>query len=115
MAWCTLREDSGFEDLLAASHHQPILLFKHSPRCGTSFSVRRHLEKSSSLASQLIYWVDVIQHRNLARRVASSLAVPHESPQLLLIHRGECVWAEDHHAIHDEEVVRELERYRMPA
>jgi len=49
--------------------------------------------------------LDVIAHRNLSRQVADLLKVEHESPQVLLIKNGQCVFDASHTAIQMDDIV----------
>lgn len=44
-------------------------------------------------------WVRVIEERPLSLALADRVAVPHESPQALLIRDGAAVWNASHRAI----------------
>jgi bacillithiol system protein YtxJ len=52
----------------------------------------------------------VIESRPASNHVTEQLQVPHESPQLLLIHKGEVVLDQSHYDIQLEELVEVLAR-----
>lgn len=85
----------------------PLFIYKHSPRCGTSRYVLDTLKENDFAMDQDVFILDVIFNRQLARTISERLQVVHESPQLLLIHKGECIWAEDHLEIDPFEAQRE--------
>lgn len=111
MPWVSLSNELGFEKILEGSYRVPLFIFKHSTRCGTSKYVFDSLDSNGFHASQDVYLLDVIEHRALARYVAERLDIVHESPQLLLLHEGECVWAEDHLEIDLQEAMMERSGY----
>ena len=67
-------------------------LFKHSTACPVSSGAADEV-KASELALP-IYWINVIQQRDLSNWVESAYDTKHESPQLLLIEDGKVskVW-----------------------
>ena len=84
--------------LLAESNHRPLLLFKHSMSCGTSFEALDelidHLNDDRLPARYAI--ITVQTHRDLSTAVAKRLGVRHETPQALLIREGRVVWSASH-------------------
>jgi bacillithiol system protein YtxJ len=87
-----------FDSLLAESAERPLLLFKHSESCGTSFEALDelidHLNEERLPARYAI--VTVQTHRELSNTVAKRLGVRHETPQALLIRDGRVVWSASH-------------------
>ena len=51
---------------------------------------------SDELQSADIYFLDLIRYRNVSQAVASTFNIRHESPQILLINRGECAYDASH-------------------
>jgi bacillithiol system protein YtxJ len=86
------------EALLAESSQRPILLFKHSVACGTSFEALdeliEHLNDERLPARYAM--ITVQTHRDLSTAVAKRLGVRHETPQALLIREGRVVWSASH-------------------
>lgn len=52
-----------------------------------------------------LYFLDLIQHRELSNQIAQLFHVHHESPQLLLIKDGECVLDQSHSDISVDETL----------
>ena len=92
-----LASDGDFDTLLAASHVEPVILFKHSETCGVSLMVRDDLEGSAVPAA--LHQLVVQRHRALSTRIASRLGVRHESPQVLVVARGAVTWHSSHHGV----------------
>ena len=94
-----LCELSELERLEAESLAGPVLLYKHSSRCGTSFMAQHELEayrrQAGDRAPRLVR-LDVIEHRALARQIAERYGVRHHSPQLLLLRDARVVWHGSH-------------------
>src|SRR5687767_12477804 len=84
--------------LLNESSHRPLLLFKHSASCGTSFEALDelidHLNDERLPARYAM--ITVQTHRDLSTAVAKRLGVRHETPQALLIREGRVVWSASH-------------------
>ena len=84
--------------LLAESNDRPLLLFKHSLSCGTSYEALDvlidHLNEDRLPARYAM--ITVQTHRELSTAVAKRLGVRHETPQALLIREGRVVWSASH-------------------
>lgn len=52
-----------------------------------------------------LYFLDLIQHRELSNQIAQQFQVHHESPQLLLIKDGECILDQSHGGISVDETL----------
>jgi bacillithiol system protein YtxJ len=102
-----LTNEASLEALIAESHVTPVLIFKHSTRCSISSMALNRLQNSNPpLQFQLI---DVIVNRPISNKVAELFSVYHESPQILIIHKGECVYDASHLEIQPREILQELQ------
>lgn len=54
------------------------------------------------------YYLDLLQFRDISNKIAEMLKVHHESPQILLIRNGECVYVETHNAINMDDIKSEI-------
>lgn len=85
--------------LLQESNDRPLLLFKHSLSCGTSYEALDelidHLNGDPRLPARYAM-ITVQTHRDLSSMVAKKLGVRHETPQALLIRGGRVVWSASH-------------------
>ena len=54
------------------------------------------------------YYLDLISYRNISAQVAEEFNVQHESPQLLLIRNGKCIFHSSHSAISYKELKKEI-------
>jgi bacillithiol system protein YtxJ len=50
----------------------------------------------------------LIAYRSLSNKIAEDLKVHHESPQVLVIKNGDCVYDESHLAIYMEEIAEQV-------
>jgi len=104
MNWITLNSASQLEQINAASAQQPVVIFKHSTRCSISAMVKSRLERAEAPENVDFYYLDLIRHRDISNQVANDYAVEHESPQVLLIRNGQCVYDESHNGISMDEL-----------
>ena len=108
MNWIPLNSPEELEHLIVLSQQQPQIIFKHSTRCNVSSLAKNRLERSTAPEDASFYFLDLISHRQLSNSVAERFAVEHESPQILLIKDGKCVYDESHTGIDMEEIKEHL-------
>jgi bacillithiol system protein YtxJ len=98
MIWNTLDNLNEIEAIKERSKTVPCLLFKHSTRCEISTIAKFRLEKQWDDLNNSIepYYLDLIAHRNISAHIAETFEVHHESPQVLLIQNGECIYDASH-------------------
>jgi bacillithiol system protein YtxJ len=104
MLWTELTGTEALEDLCLRSSARPQVIFKHSTRCSISTMAKSRLERSRAPETIDFHHLDLLRHRELSTAIADRFAVPHESPQVLLIVNGDCIYAESHNAISMEEI-----------
>lgn len=107
MNWITLHSESQLEQLKATSAMQPVVIFKHSTRCGTSALIKSRLERTATPQDMAFYYLDLLRHRQLSNKIADEYNVPHESPQVLLIRNGICIYDESQIGISMEELMEQ--------
>lgn len=107
MNWNTLSSVEQLEEIRSASYQQPQLIFKHSTRCSISSMVRSRLERSETPSNISFHYLDLLAYRPLSNQVAEDFSVYHESPQVLLIKNGECVYDESHQGINMDEIAEQ--------
>jgi bacillithiol system protein YtxJ len=107
MTWQDLTNDQQLETIKEDSHKAPVLIFKHSTRCSTSAMVLDRLErkwKDSDMAPVTAYFLDLLQYRPVSDKIQSTFYVQHESPQVLLIKDGRCIYHASHIDISYDEI-----------
>lgn len=97
--WHILESDTQLASLIEASRTRPQVIFKHSTRCSVSGVAKARLEKAAMLPDADFHYLDLLRFRPLSNQIAEDLKVYHESPQVLLIRNGECVYDESHLSI----------------
>jgi bacillithiol system protein YtxJ len=111
MNWTELRTEAQVEAIGEESKSQPVLIFKHSTRCAISATVLNRLERNwnaDKMAPVKAYFLDLLLHRNVSQLVAEYFNVQHESPQLLILQKGEPVFVRSHLDIRFDELLQIL-------
>lgn len=99
MDFKTLNQISQLEQIDQLSQNKLQVIFKHSTRCSTSsFALRiLNMEFSDALDTTFdVYYLDLLNYREVSNAIAQKYKVEHESPQLLVIKNGVCVYHASH-------------------
>lgn len=105
--WIDLESEEQLKTIQSRSFDHPVVIFKHSTRCGTSSMVKSRLERSDVPEGYEFYYLDLIRYRSVSNHIAELYKVEHESPQALVIRNGECVYDASHMAIRMEELAEQ--------
>lgn len=105
MHWIHLTDDEQLKQIITKSQNKPQVIFKHSTRCSISAVALQRLQKVSQPSDVDFYFLDLLSNRQLSNRVADVFKVDHESPQVLVIRDGECVFDESHLGISMNEIL----------
>ncbi|MGB1294661.1 MAG: bacillithiol system redox-active protein YtxJ [Flavobacteriales bacterium] len=87
-----------------------VAIFKHSPRCIISKTVKKRFENEVDASKMDFYMISVIEERPLSNYVADQSGVIHQSPQLLIFEKGSCIYNESHDGIISSETVAFLHK-----
>jgi bacillithiol system protein YtxJ len=104
MSWIPLLNEQQLEELKKNSDNRPQVIFKHSSRCGVSSMARTRLDKSEFPAGIDFYFLDIIKHRSISNKIEADFRIHHESPQVLVIKGGTCIYDESHSGIYMDEI-----------
>jgi bacillithiol system protein YtxJ len=74
-------------------------VFKHSTRCPVSTRAAEVVKSSESKLQYPLYWINVIEQRDVSNWVSETYSAQHQSPQLLLIIDGKVDGNWTHQAI----------------
>lgn len=105
MNWIPLTTEKQLTEIREASTEKPVVIFKHSTRCSISAVAKSRLERAAAPEEISFYYLDLIKFRDISNRIAADFEVPHESPQVLLIRNGECIYDESHSGITMDDLV----------
>ena len=107
MNWVQLTDLQQLEQLKKASFQAPVLFFKHSTRCSISVMALNRFEREWNNTNVNPYFLDLLNYREVSNQIATLFEVEHQSPQVLLIKDGACVFHASHNAI-DAQAVNEF-------
>ena len=98
--WIPLTDMHQLEEINTSEN--PVIIFKHSTRCGISTMVLRKFERNFKIENNQLkmYFLDLIAYRSISNKIANDYDVRHESPQLLLIKNGKAIEHNSHSGIH---------------
>jgi bacillithiol system protein YtxJ len=98
MIWTTISSAHDIAAIIERSHSIPCLILKHSTTCPISSMAKNRLEKQWDLPADRMeaYYLDLLRHRELSNAIAREFGVRHESPQVLVIKDGKCVYDASH-------------------
>ena len=110
MNWKFVNQSDQISEIITRSYKVPCLIFKHSTRCNISSIAKFRLEDDWSFDENTVepYFLDLLQYRSLSNEVSERFQVWHESPQILLIVNGECVFDTSHLDISVAEIQESL-------
>lgn len=101
--WINLNTVEQLEMIKERSKTKPQFIFKHSTRCGISRMVISQFKKDYELSENEadLYYLDLLNYRDISRAIAEKFNIMHESPQLLVIKNGAVVTHESHGGINN--------------
>lgn len=105
MNWIPISDPGELDRIREKSFSKPQLIFKHSTRCSISSMAKARLERPETPGNIDFYYLDLLRFRNISNEVAEIYSVYHETPQILLIRNGECVYDESHGGINMDEIL----------
>ena len=107
MNWNQLSNPAEIATIKENSFKVPQVIFKHSTRCSISSMVKGRLERSGIPADIPFHYLDLVQFRNVSNDIAETFDVQHESPQVLVLKNGTCVYDESHNGINMDEILEQ--------
>lgn len=101
LPWLDVTELSQLKAVKEKSGTKTQIIFKHSIRCGISRMVMNQFVEDFNFDNGEVdlYYIDVINHRDVSNAVANIFDLVHESPQLLVVKNGLVVAHESHGSI----------------
>lgn len=105
MQWISLTEEAQLLRIKNESYNRIIAIFKHSTRCSISSMAKNRLERDNDNKGVIFYYLDLLNYRLLSSKIAEEFDVKHESPQILLIKNGVCIYTASHNGISMPEIM----------
>lgn len=84
-----------FTTLLERSREQPVVIFKHSTTCPISAAAYYEME---GFEGEVVL-VEVQRAPELSREIEKLTGIRHESPQVLILEKGQVVWNASHRRV----------------
>lgn len=109
LTWTPLTSIAQLDEIKQESNTETVLIFKHSTRCGISSMVIKQFEKLFKEEHQnlKVYYLDLLNHRDVSDEVGVKFQVMHQSPQLIVVRNAATV----HHAAHNDITEINLSRF----
>lgn len=108
MNWNPLTSTAQLAEIDQESLHQPVLILKHSTRCSISSAALSRIERKWSGDDALRlkpYYLDLLTYRPVSNAVEAHYGLAHESPQVLVIRQGRCVYSASHMEINHSDLM----------
>ena len=110
--WDHITALAELEQLDKESGEQPVLIFKHSVRCSISAAALNGFERNFETSAVFKpYFLDLITYRAVSDAISLKYGIVHESPQILLIIKGNCMYSSSHNGINYREINEKAKEY----
>jgi bacillithiol system protein YtxJ len=95
-----LHREQDLEQFIERSHKDPVVIFKHSTQCSRSAAAYEEFQTFVAENPKIpCGTVLVIEDRELSSKLENRFGIRHESPQAIVIAKGNPVWHGNHFAI----------------
>ncbi|WP_452231347.1 bacillithiol system redox-active protein YtxJ, partial [Lacinutrix sp. MEBiC02595] len=103
LPWIPLNAMPQLQFIEEKSKVKTQVIFKHSTRCGISRMVMNQFVTMYSLTEKDLdlYYLDLLNYRDISNEIGVQFMVMHESPQILVIRNGNVVRHASHGSIND--------------
>ncbi len=106
-----LTSDADWDDALAQSEENPVLVFKHSSTCPVSEKAHTQMTELAEEEDVPVYQVVVQENRSVSDRIETDLDVTHETPQAILLHDASPMFDTSHFNVTADTLREELRRH----
>ena len=97
-----VKDIEGLDALVESHGERPLVIFKHSLTCPISSAAYDQMEQYEGGVAL----VEIQNARTLSGAIASRFGVTHESPQVIVLRKGQVVWNASHFKITAEAVAK---------
>ncbi len=111
MKFIPLTSPTQLNELQILSESKAQIIFKHSTTCSISSMAKRTVDyeiTDEMIAKYDIYYLDLLKYRAISNSIASIFNVKHESPQILIIQNGKCIYHASHSDVSIETALEKL-------
>lgn len=108
--WKMIDSMQSLDQAIALSNENAVLIFKHSTRCSISIMALTRFQNEWDLSETKcdLFFIDLIEHRDLSNKIEELTGVIHQSPQTILLRKGEVLYDASHNAISAREIKKEV-------
>lgn len=107
--WNQLSNMQQLEEIEDVSASEPVVLFKHSTRCSISRMALRNFQRDSAVGFPArLYYLDLLENREVSNAIANRFGITHQSPQIILIWSGRAAYHASHSDIDAETLRRKI-------
>lgn len=112
LPWIKLESIEQLNKIVQTTEQKPILLFKHSTRCGVSAMALNGFERNWTTDDTLcdLYFLDLLKFRDISNEIAEITGIYHQSPQCIVIKGKEIVYDESHSSIDARRIEHTLKK-----
>lgn len=101
LPWTNVQSMEQLSEIVKTTFDKPVLLFKHSTRCGISAMALNSFESNWTSENELcnLYFVDLLNHRDVSNEISVLTGIIHQSPQVIVLKGSEIVYDASHSSI----------------
>lgn len=107
MNWEKITSVEDLKNINRSSENQEVMIFKHSTTCSISATVLARMERkwnTEKVGNIIPYYLDLLSFREVSNHIAQHYGIRHESPQVLIIKNGKCIYDASHYDISFDEI-----------
>lgn len=106
--WNILDDLEQLDQIQDQSFTRPQALFKHSTTCSISHMAKHRMDTTWDVSDVDLYYLDLKAYRTISNAIAERWTVQHESPQLIVLYKGNVVYTDSHLDIDVNQVKQSL-------
>jgi bacillithiol system protein YtxJ len=108
--WKNIESIQMLDELVSLTQDKAVLIFKHSTRCSISMMVLTRFQSEWDLNTSNceLYFLDLIAHRDISNKIEEITGVIHQSPQVIVLRKGEVLYEESHNSISARDIKKEV-------
>ena len=103
-----MKELTGLADLDIALAAGSAVIYKHSTRCGLCDAAIDEVRDFEARGGAMVFYLDLLEHRDVSDEIARRLGVRHESPQAVVLRDGKVVAVLNHRAVRADALEKAL-------
>src|SRR6476620_4052536 len=106
MHWIHLTAEDQLQKIIVKSQERLQVIFKYSSCCHFSEVVFQRLQKNCCPGEIDFHFLDLNNYSNISEKVSETFGVSNQSPQILVINEGLCIFHESHPEISLEGILQ---------